>query len=140
MMNEFRIYDVLGYVLQDDILGFGGVAFDGETVEDFIETTLLSKTNSVKDLNEKLVACGILPIEITPEQFLNNAKRYIRNYGELSEKEIYELPWQQKRRTKSEVEKIISDVELFLDVYDVFEEEAEYFDIDQNEVVELILN
>lgn len=140
MMNEFRIYDVLGYVLQDDILGFGGVAFDGETVEDFIETTLLSKTNSVKDLNEKLVACGILPIEITPEQFLNNAKRYIRNYGDLSEKEIYELPWQQKRRTKSEVEKIISDVELFLDVYDVFEEEAEYFDIDQNEVVELILN
>lgn len=139
-MNEFRIYDVLGYVLQDDILGFGGVAFDGETVEDFIETTLLSKTNSVKDLNEKLVACGILPIEITPEQFLNNAKRYIRNYGDLSEKEIYELPWQQKRRTKSEVEKIISDVELFLDVYDVFEEEAEYFDIDQNEVVELILN
>lgn len=140
MMNEFRIYDVLGYVLQDDILGFGGVAFDGETVEDFIETTLLSKTNSVKDLNEKLVACGILPIEITPEQFLNNAKRYIRNYGDLSEKEIYELPWQQKRRTESEVEKIISDVELFLDVYDVFEEEAEYFDIDQNEVVELILN
>ena len=140
MMNEFRIYDVLGYVLQDDILGFGGVAFDGETVEDFIETTLLSKTNSVKDLNEKLVACGILPIEITPQQFLNNAKRYIRNYGDLSEEEFAELPWQQKRRTKSEVEKILSDVELFLDVYDVFEEEAEYFDIDQNEVVELILN
>lgn len=139
MMNEFRIYDVLGYVLQDDILGFGGVAFDGETVEDFIETTLLSKTNSVKDLNEKLVACGILPIEITPEQFLNNAKRYIRNYGDLSEKEIYELPWQQKHRTKSEVEKIVSDIELFLDVYDVFDEEAEYFCINRNKVVELIL-
>lgn len=139
-MNELKIYDVLGFVLQDDSTGFGGAAFDGETVEDFIETTLLSKNNSVEDLNEKLVSYGILPIEITPQQFLNNAKRYIGNYCDLSEEELSELPWQQKRRTKSEVEKIISDVELFLDVYDVFEEEAEYFDIDQNEVIELILN
>lgn len=139
-MNELKIYDVLGFVLQDDIKGFGGTAFDGETVEDFLETTLLSKENSVKELNENLVACGILPIQITPEQFLNNAKRYIKNYGDLTEQEFSKLPWQQKHRTKSEVEKIISDVELFLDTYDVFEQEAEYFDIDQNEVIELILN
>ena len=58
----------------------------------------------------------------------------------MTEQEFSKLSWQQKHRTKSEVEKIISDVELFLDTYDVFEQEAEYFDIDQNEVIELILN
>lgn len=100
-MSEFKICDVLGYVLEDDNTSFGGTAFEGETVEDFIETTLLSKNNSVEELNEQLVACGIIPIEIIPAQFLNNAIRYIQNYCDLS------------------------DVELFLDVYDVFEEELD---------------
>lgn len=45
--------------LQDDDTECGGVAFRGETLEDFIEDTVY---NSLDELNEDLVACGIRPI------------------------------------------------------------------------------
>ncbi len=51
---------VLNYVLEDDDTDFGGVAFFGETVKDFIEDQYYS---SVWELNKDLIICGIKPIE-----------------------------------------------------------------------------
>ena len=50
---------VMNYVLEDDDTDFGGTAFFGEKVKDFVEEYYWS----VWELNKDLVTCGIKPIE-----------------------------------------------------------------------------
>ena len=45
--------------LKDDSTDFGGIAFAGETVRDFVEDYY----PSIWDLNHDLTVCGIKPIE-----------------------------------------------------------------------------
>ena len=48
----------------------GGTAFAGETVLDFlfsIDETDVECMNSVDDLNQALIECGIMPIEVKGE-------------------------------------------------------------------------
>jgi len=60
MTRELELQDVLDYVLEDDDSPYGGVAFLGETVGDFIGDD--SDITTIKELNEALVECGIKPI------------------------------------------------------------------------------
>lgn len=61
-----RIKDVLNVELQDDayVTG-GGIAFVGETVEDFADDCMLDYNESVETLNKSLKECGVkqLPTE-----------------------------------------------------------------------------
>ena len=59
MNSEIRKY--LNVVLEDDCAAFGGTAFDGETVADFI-AECNQEFHSVKELNDVLKHCGIKPI------------------------------------------------------------------------------
>lgn len=62
MTKELELQDVLDYVLEDDDSPYGGVAFLGETVSDFIGDD--SDITTIKELNEALVECGIKPIKL----------------------------------------------------------------------------
>lgn len=50
------------YVLEDDSTPYGGVAFSGETLRDFIETSG-ERFTSLKEVNVALKECGIRPIQ-----------------------------------------------------------------------------
>lgn len=56
------IKDVLSVELVDDNTPYGGKAHLTETVEDFIQETNLSTTDSIQKLNRELKLCGIKPI------------------------------------------------------------------------------
>ncbi len=57
-----KVRDYLNYELQDDDTETGGVAFDGETVADFIGDAGIKDTDELDKLNKALVSCGIKPI------------------------------------------------------------------------------
>lgn len=59
-LRSTPVKKVLNYVLEDDETDYGGTAFFGETVRDFIEDVYYP---SVWDLNKDLIICGIKPIE-----------------------------------------------------------------------------
>ena len=50
--------------LVDDATNKGGVAFEGETLGDFIGTDLDDDTFTLADINKHLVECGIEPITL----------------------------------------------------------------------------
>lgn len=56
------IKDVLSVELMDDNTPHSGKAYANETVEDFIQDTNLSTTDSIQKLNRELKLCGIKPI------------------------------------------------------------------------------
>lgn len=58
--NKVRNY--LNYELEDDDTETGGVAFNGETVEDFIRDADIKEDDDLDKLNKALVSCGIRPI------------------------------------------------------------------------------
>lgn len=68
-----KIKEVLNVQLQDDHTTNGGVAFLGETVNDFIADSdiLLTPNDYVSELNKVLVECGIKPILLTPLKSIN---------------------------------------------------------------------
>lgn len=54
----------LGVVLEDDSADIGGVAFEGETVRDFLEDDIDRIENiTLAELNDSLIMCGIKPIK-----------------------------------------------------------------------------
>lgn len=61
------INDYFDYVLEDDDSPYGGAAFSGETVIDFllsIGSDYAGTISTVEQLNAELVECGIKPIEV----------------------------------------------------------------------------
>ena len=65
-MFEKSIYKQI--VLEDDDTPTGGVAFQGETLEDFLEELADSDDiRTIKDVNKALVECGIKPVMHLPE-------------------------------------------------------------------------
>lgn len=55
-------------ILEDDDTSTGGVAFQGETLEDFLEELTDCQTiQTIKDVNKALIECGIKPINALPE-------------------------------------------------------------------------
>ena len=48
-------------VLEDDDSPYGGTAFTGETVGDFLEDN--DEFDSIEELNDVLMECGIKPIK-----------------------------------------------------------------------------
>ena len=61
------INDYFDYVLEDDDSPYGGTAFSGETVIDFllsIGSEYAGTISTVEQLNAELVECGIKPIEV----------------------------------------------------------------------------
>ena len=52
----------LNYKLQDGPGKNGGISFEGETLENFLEETGMSIEASAEEINKALVECGILPI------------------------------------------------------------------------------
>ena len=65
-----RIRDVLDVVLQDDDTPYGGVSFEGETVDDFLFEDIndtdyreITINSPVTKLNKILKECGIRPID-----------------------------------------------------------------------------
>lgn len=66
--NEFvwekgqTVMNDLNIVLKDDATLYGGVAYAGETLIDFINDLEASERQSLDDVNVALIECGILPI------------------------------------------------------------------------------
>lgn len=60
----YTLGDVLDWELEDDDTPYGGVAFMGETVRDFIEEAegYGEEIRTIKDLNNALIECGIRTI------------------------------------------------------------------------------
>lgn len=54
-------------LLEDDDTPTGGVAFQGETLEDFLEALDYQTIRTIKDVNQALIECGIKPINALPE-------------------------------------------------------------------------
>ena len=54
-------------LLEDDETLTGGVAFQGETLEDFLEALDCQTIQTIKDVNKALIECGIKPINALPE-------------------------------------------------------------------------
>lgn len=58
-------------LLEDDDTPTGGVAFQGETLEDFLEELAnnddCQTIQTIKDVNQALIECGIKPVTILPE-------------------------------------------------------------------------
>lgn len=55
-------------LLEDDDTSTGGVTFQGETLEDFLEELNYCQTiRTIKDVNNALIECGIKPINALPE-------------------------------------------------------------------------
>lgn len=69
LISEVRITEytllnrMLNHELHDDDTLKGGVSFQGETVRDFLEE-IGEEVNTVEELNELLIECGIKPITI----------------------------------------------------------------------------
>lgn len=62
MKNQVNILDI---ELEDDDTLFGGVAFSGETVRDFLDSfEEEDRPHDIDELNKKLVECGIKPIHV----------------------------------------------------------------------------
>ena len=63
---DVELGDVLDQELEDDDTSEGGIDFPGETVRDFIASLGddASGILTVDDLNDALVDCGILPVQI----------------------------------------------------------------------------
>lgn len=53
---------ILNTELKDDKSDYGGIAYLGETVEDFIESVGIAPSN-INELNDALKECGIEPIK-----------------------------------------------------------------------------
>lgn len=58
-------------LLEDDDTPIGGIAFQGETLEDFL-AELANDDNcqtirTIKDVNKALIECGIKPVTVLPE-------------------------------------------------------------------------
>ena len=59
------IIEIIGWrnigsiVLEDDTIDKGGIAYDGETLVDFMIENNIKPTDNFYDLNEKLEECGI---------------------------------------------------------------------------------
>ena len=82
--------DFLDYELQDDKTEFGGVAFVGETLKDFIEEVGLSIDNDIKSINVALKECGIKPIDVVKYLALEYAEKYgIIEYKVVGNEMIY---------------------------------------------------
>lgn len=68
MLTE-SIYNQI--LLEDDDTPTGGVAFQGETLEDFLEELAnnddCQTIQTIKDINQVLIECGIKPVTILPE-------------------------------------------------------------------------
>lgn len=70
------IDDILDVVLEDDSTDFGGTAFNGETVKDFVESLGLDPCEvGLEELNRDLVASGIKPIGFYPNMWMDGYKR-----------------------------------------------------------------
>lgn len=54
-------------LLEDDDTPTGGVAFQGETLEDFLEELDCQTFRTIKDVNKALSECGIKPVNALPE-------------------------------------------------------------------------
>ena len=55
-----KVKDVLNVVLEDDNSPYGGIAFESETVDDFMhDAIMLNENDYVSELNKLLVECGI---------------------------------------------------------------------------------
>lgn len=70
-----KIKDILNIELEDDKQDFGGVAFAGETVKDFIEDIELDENMELNDFNKILYNCGVKEINITKEDMLEILKK-----------------------------------------------------------------
>ena len=55
--------EFLTYVLEDDETEFGGISFDGQTLNDFLAEVGMSPDAPMNEINESLIECGIKPIE-----------------------------------------------------------------------------
>ena len=55
--------DLLNIVLQDDSSCNGGVAFNGETLKDFLDEMGLSYNTPLRKVNRALKECGIKKIK-----------------------------------------------------------------------------
>lgn len=67
-MDEHIIQEFMDVELEDDNSNEGGIAFVGETVEDFITSAGISEYEPLSVLNEHLAACGIR--ELATEELL----------------------------------------------------------------------
>lgn len=58
-------------LLEDDDTPIGGIAFQGETLEDFLEELAndgdCQTIRTIKDVNKTLIECGIKPVTALPE-------------------------------------------------------------------------
>lgn len=54
-------------LLEDDDTPTGGVTFQGETLEDFLEELDCQTFRTIKDVNKALSECGIKPVNALPE-------------------------------------------------------------------------
>lgn len=54
-------------LLEDDDTPTGGVAFQWETLEDFLEELGCQTIRTIKDVNQVLIECGIKPVTALPE-------------------------------------------------------------------------
>jgi hypothetical protein len=55
--------EFLTYVLKDDETEFGGISFDGQTLNDFLSEIGMSPDAPMNEINESLIECGIKPIK-----------------------------------------------------------------------------
>ena len=65
MSNKINVFpdEIRSIVLKDDKTPYGGTAFAGETVGDFLdELDEDEEVYSLEELNEHLVKCGIKPL------------------------------------------------------------------------------
>lgn len=50
--------------LFDDGSEYGGISYDGETLDNFVGECDISEDISIEELNEELKSCGIKPINL----------------------------------------------------------------------------
>ena len=50
--------------LFDDETEYGGISYDGETLDNFVGECDISEDITIGELNEELKSCGIKPIKI----------------------------------------------------------------------------
>lgn len=82
--------DFLDYELQDDETEFGGVAFVGETLKDFIAEVELDEDTDIEVVNVALKECGIKPIDVVKYLALEYAEKYgIIEYKVIGNEMIY---------------------------------------------------
>lgn len=60
-----RAKDFLNYELKDDDTEYGGISFEGETLQDFLDEVDIDRLNentAMRYINAALKECGIEPI------------------------------------------------------------------------------